>query len=354
MNRKIPRRRDLNQIPEELRPAVPIPRAERTEVIHSEMYQSIPSSSSGGNDFQLYSMKYSMENRNQVFNSSSSPNTSHELSSLLSSLSSQYSGILPTSSSAKELTMNGKSYVFVILRHISTSADNDLWISSYNSIRQYYTNKIIIIDDNSSMNTVNGRLDNTDIIYSDFAGAGETLPYYYFLMHRWADRMIFLHDTMSLYRSFHLNEIDTDVRFHWFFTNTDDLTASRLERFIPSLSHHNDLLPYLKQTDKWKACFGVGMIIDIHIVQHLEDKYKLFSTMVMMIRNRKDREMAERAMGIVLFHENLVSLSNVSNFGDILDYPWAFDSSIIDSKRGQYLLEQSSYQGAIMKRWRGR
>ena len=361
MNRGIPRRRDLSQIPEELRPPAPIPRVERTEVIHSELYQPIPSSSSpfGSDGSPFFSMKYSMDNHNQVFypassSSSSSSRSSSELSSLLSSLSTQYSGILPTPSTSKELSINDKSYIFVILRNIRDSADNDLWIACYNSIRQYYTNKIIIIDDNSAMNTVNGRLDNTDIIYSDFAGAGETLPYYYFLMHRWADRMIFLHDTMSLYRPFRPDEIDTNARFHWFFTNTDNLTVSRLEQFLPSLSRSNELLPYCKQPDKWKACFGVAMIIDLQIVEQLEEKYKLFSTMVMMIRNRKDREMAERALGIVLFHEKLISSTNCSNFGDILYHPWAFDSSVIDIKRAKYLVEQSGYQAAIMKLWRGR
>ena len=53
--------------------------------------------------------------------------------------------------SAFELKFRDKTYVFVILRHIRTTRDNDLWISSYNSIRKFYTNKIIIIDDNSNM-----------------------------------------------------------------------------------------------------------------------------------------------------------------------------------------------------------
>ena len=39
VNRHLPRRRDLHQIPEGLRPAPPIPRAERTEVLLSESYQ---------------------------------------------------------------------------------------------------------------------------------------------------------------------------------------------------------------------------------------------------------------------------------------------------------------------------
>jgi hypothetical protein len=174
------------------------------------------------------------------------------------------------------------------------------------------------------------------------------------MMHRWADRMIFFHDTMSLYRPFRSEEIDTTIRFHWYFTNTDDQAVSRMEQFLPSLANHKELMVYPKRPDQWRACFGVASVIDIEIVEQLEEKYKLFSTMVMMIRNRKDREMAERVLGMVLFHGKYLTMSDCSNFGDILDYPWAFDSTVADVKQGRYLLEQKGYQGAILKRWRGR
>jgi hypothetical protein len=41
-----------------------------------------------------------------------------------------------------------KNIVFVILRHVSNSQQN-YWIRCYESIRKFYENKIIIIDDNS-------------------------------------------------------------------------------------------------------------------------------------------------------------------------------------------------------------
>jgi hypothetical protein len=119
--------------------------------------------------------------------------------------------------SAFELTNNDKTYVFVILRHLRNIRDNDLWISSYNSIRKFYTNKIVIIDDNSSINTVDGKLVNAEVIRSEFNGAGEILPYYYFLKYKWADKMIFLHDSMFINRLFTQDELEGDVKFHWHF-----------------------------------------------------------------------------------------------------------------------------------------
>lgn len=359
-NRSQVRRRDLSQIPEELRPAAPVSRAERPEVVQSETYQtSFPDSGS----FSFFSPDAG--DRNPIYYPSAfgghpAPSSlrtlggtvSKELSALVSALPSTYSTVHPPHPEAKELKTGGKSYVFVLLRHIRHPSDNELWISSYNSIRRYYTNKIVIIDDNSQLNTVNGKLYETEIIPSDYAGAGETLPYYYFLMHRWADRMIFLHDTMFLYRPFKPEEVDTEGRFHWSFSNND--SEGRLRSFLPSLRNHKELAPLLSHPDQWRACFGVAMVVGLPVVEALEEKYKLFSTMVMMIRNRKDREMAERLVGLVFFHEGHVTLETCDTFGDILKYPNAFQSEWSNMSSARYQLEQAGYDSAIMKVWRGR
>ena len=360
-NRHLPRRRDLLQIPEGLRPPPPVPRAERTEVLLSETYQE-QESSLQDDGYPLFSSSAS-SSYNPVYypaapslpRSSTTRNTiPSTLTPLLSSLASHYSGVNPPHSEAKELTIGGKSYVFVLLRHIRIPSDNDLWISSYNSIRRYYTNKIIIIDDNSSLNTVNGKLYQTEILQSDYAGAGETLPYYYFLMYRWADRMIFVHDTMFLYRPFRVEEVDTDARFHWSFANKDSSIRVRMAQFLPSLRNHQSLLSAVDQPDTWRACFGVAMIVSLSVVEQIEEKYKLFSTMTMMIRNRKDREMAERLLGLVLFQEGVVTIETCSTFGDILKYPHAFESEWSNLATARYQLEQAGYDSALMKVWRGR
>lgn len=361
-NRHLPRRRDLLQIPEGLRPPPPVPRGERTEVLVSESYQ-IQETVSQEDGYPFFSPTTSSSSLNPVYYPAGPPlprttpsrNTvPSELAPLLSSLTSQYSGVTPPHPEAKELTVNGKSYVFILLRHIRKPSDNDLWISSYNSIRRYYTNKIVIIDDNSSLNTVNGKLYQTEILQSDFAGAGETLPYYYFLMHRWADRIIFLHDTMFLYRPFRVEEVDTDARFHWSFTDKDASIRTRLTQFLPSLRNHQGLLSLVDQPDTWRACFGVAMIIGLPVVEKIEEKYKLFSTMTMMIRNRRDRQMAERLLGLILFHEGIVTLETCSTFGDILKYPKAFESEWSNLSTARYQLEQAGYDSALMKVWRGR
>ena len=192
-NRHIPRRRDLSQIPELFRPII-VPRVERPEVILSESFQH--------------------EKQNEVIY----PESDWKLPSFSGYSKSDYStkGDFFTKASvfsvkrapAIELIHNEKTYVFVILRNIQKTSDNDLWLSCYHSIRQFYTNQIIIIDDNSTVNTVNGKLVNTEIIQSEFNGAGEILPYYYFNKEKWSDTMIFMHDSMVLHRLFTEDELD--------------------------------------------------------------------------------------------------------------------------------------------------
>lgn len=316
-NRHLPRKRDLSQIPPELRPH-PISRAEQPYVILSESFQIKPV--------------------NEVIYPIPEP----------SIIKTRKIENIPLS--ATLLTHENHSYVFVILRNIRHTKDNDLWISSYNSIRRFYTNPIKIIDDNSSINTFNGKLIDTEVIQSEWNGAGEILPYYYFMKHKWADRMIFIHDSMFLSRPFRDSELSDPVRFHWYFTNKKD--ERRYSSYLSILSHPDPLIEYSKNLSSWKGCFGATSIIDLDVVNALEEKYGMFSRLTMAIRTRPDREMFERIFGLILFYEGYVTDHQCSNFGDILRYPGAFESNIMNVETA--LHQVNNYDTAIVKIWRGR
>ena len=58
---------------------------------------------------------------------------------------------------------------FIILRHVNSELTNKYWIESYFSIRKYYNNKIIIIDDKSNKNFLTKiKLENFYIINYEF------------------------------------------------------------------------------------------------------------------------------------------------------------------------------------------
>jgi hypothetical protein len=334
-NKGVLRKRDISQIPEHLRPQI-VPRYARPEVIISESFQDVTS-----NEIILNSRKDEPKKISEpVVNPRQFVNKKIDTS---------------LNPSAFELRFREKSYIFVILRHLRTTRDNDLWISSYNSIRKLYTNKIIIIDDNSTINTVDGKLNNTEIIKSDFNGAGEILPYYYFLKYKWADRMIFLHDSMFMNRSFRDIELEGDIKFHWHFDNNGINDFRKISNFISMLTNNTELQAFATDTDvKWFGCFGATTICNLSTIEYLEQEYKIFSNLVLSIRTRKDREAFERVFGIVLYYEGIFDNEECSNFGNIFKYPGAFESQNNNMETATHILRQRNYDTAIIKVWRGR
>lgn len=326
-NRNIPRKRDLSQIPEELRPTI-IPRVQRPEVIISEMFHKMDDYKQDIKD---------KNDKNDAKNKEYINPRQHVTKKIDTSLKVH----------AYELYKDA-SYVFVILRNIRTVRDNDLWITAYNSIRKYYTNKIIIIDDNSRINTVDGKLLNTEIIKSEFNGAGEILPYYYFFNYKWADRMIFIHDSMFINREFTDSELEGNVKFHWHFN--ENKKDRKITQYISMLKNNKELQEYYNNPDsKWNGCFGAASIINLDNVIYLEEKYNIFSTLNLSIKTRTDREIFERVFGVVIYYEGMMS---DSNFGEIIKYPGAFESNSIEN--AAYILQQKNYNTAIIKIWRGR
>lgn len=343
-NRGIPRKRDISQIPADLRPQI-IPRAARPEVLASESFQEVTQ-----NEIIINSRINDVE----VTKNDSKKKTLEPAVNPRQYVTKKID--VAPSPSAFELRFKEKSYMFVILRHLRTTRDNDLWISSYNSIRKYYTNKIVIIDDNSSVNTVDGKLVNTEVIKGEFNGAGEILPYYYFLKYKWADRMIFLHDSMFINRPFRDTELEGDIKFHWHFDGGGINDFRQINNFISLLKNYAEIKAFANDPDtKWYGCFGATTICDLATIQYLEEEYGIFNGLVFAIRTRKDREAFERVFGIVLYYEGIFDVNDTcSNFGSIIKYPGAFESENGNYETAANILRQKGYNTAIIKVWRGR
>jgi len=343
-NRGIPRRRDLSQIPVEARPVI-LSRAERPEVILSESLQSKPVN-------EIIYPSSSSHSSSPFSSHSSSPFSSHSaLFDLLTPPPKKREQVFPH---AVELRHNDQSYVFVILRHLRTAQDNMLWTEAYQSIRTYYTNRIIIIDDNSQVNTFNGSLVNTEVLESEYRGAGEILPYYYFFQYKWADRMIILHDSMSLQRPFRPSELEGEIRFHWHFSMKEKAYHTKIALQFSSMRQHQGLLAFLNdESSQWRGCFGGAACVSYDAVEHLEKKYGFFSTLVLAIKTRKDREAFERMLGAVTFFEKMVEMETCSTFGDIIRYPGAFTENRNKEATARQI-QEANYDTAILKLWRGR
>ena len=79
---------------------------------------------------------------------------------------------------------------FIMIRNVTDSNSNELWIHCYHCIRKFYPlYPIIIIDDNSNYDFISTiHLTNTTIIDSSFKNKGLFLAYYYYLQYKFFDK----------------------------------------------------------------------------------------------------------------------------------------------------------------------
>ena len=243
-----------------------------------------------------------------------------------------------------------KTFAFVMTRCMRKEEHKKLWYICYKSIRQFYKNtKIIIIDDNSLLtdDRDSGAID-TVFIKSEFSGAGEILPYYYFLKQKWADKIIVLHDSMFLARKFTNIELSNPVKFLWHFSNHKWDDDELIEHKLKCLSNYDELINLNRQKDCWIGCFGVTSIIDWLTLDKLNNKYRL-EALVNHISNRDERMALERIFGLIMFNEKLVTQDACSLFGSILNYhnAWLATYDFMVSN-------MNLYPYAVLKTWNSR
>ena len=215
-------------------------------------------------------------------------------------------------------------YGFIILRHVKCAMTNIYWMKCYECIRRYYPeNKIMIIDDNSSKEFISTKqLQNTTIIYSEYPGRGELLPYIYYLKHKLFDTAIIIHDSVFINRY-----IDFSVEKYkilWEFEHDwDEITD---ETKLIKLLNGNELLEFYKEKQFWKGCFGGMVIISHEFLVSLNNKYN-FSILLDHILTRQNRMSFERVIACVLQknHKKQTLLGNIHNY-----CPWGITLQHVD------------------------
>ena len=254
----------------------------------------------------------------------------------------------------RQITWEGKeqnSKVFVILTHVKDERTASLWKKAHDSIRTFYpTDPIVLIDDNSPVPLSIEGLKNVTLIRSDYPGAGELLPYHYFLKYQWADRMIFMHDSMYLVRPFTEQELAPLVKFHWHFSDHTWDAETPIEELLEKLKNGDELTRF-KQNEQWDGCFGVASLIHITVLKDLAKHYGFPNRLKKIVNTRTQRMALERVFGILLAKEGYFRAQESSNFGVIHSFPFAFHTNVSEQ---DLELIPSYYPGAIIKTWHGR
>lgn len=244
---------------------------------------------------------------------------------------------------------DNNDFGFIILRHVNSETTSQYWIESYNCIRRYYNNKIIIIDDNSNYDFINNiHLINCEIIKSEFFGRGEILPYYYLYKHKFFKKCVIIHDSVFINKYIDFNNVQT-VRFIWHFTHHWDNENDEIE-LLNNLDNVKDIEEFYYEKDKWYGCFGLQTVIDYSFLEKIVIKYNLFK-LIDYITTREIRMNFERIFGLICFYENTNLFENVSLYGIIHHYiHWGYTyNSYIEDKKNDKLNHLD-----IIKVWSGR
>lgn len=244
------------------------------------------------------------------------------------------------------------NYGFIMVRHVNSEKTNNYWIECYNSIRKFYSNKIVIIDDNSDYNYI--KIDdkiniyNVEFVQSKYHARGEILGYYYFYKKHFFDKAVIIHDSVFIKKYIDFNKYE-HVRFIWHFTSPwFDETAEK--NMLLLLNNKEELQQYYYKRDLIHGCFGVQSVITYNFLSHLENKYDFFE-LIRFITNRTERMNLERIFALMCIHEYSNLSKEPSIFGAIHDYTrfgYSYEDYLKDLKNNNLKDKE------IIKVWTGR
>jgi hypothetical protein len=234
--------------------------------------------------------------------------------------------------------LHNMTFGFILTRYVHSVVTNKYWNECIKCIRRFYTEKIIVIDDNSNQEYVQAdfEYDNVEIVQSEFPQRGELLPYFYFHKYHYFDNAIILHDSVFIQKKINFNKLENmgmNVIPLWHFDKCKGENINNTRRIANYLSNNQNILIKIQNSTPftslqlnvnntnhdWYGCFGCQSFINYNFLTYLQNKYKLFN-LLHVVKKREDRCSLERIMGILFYIEYPKICSQSSIFGSIFNY----------------------------------
>jgi len=226
------------------------------------------------------------------------------------------------------------NYVFIILRHVTTNLTNsdEIWKECYKSIRLFYKNKIIIIDNNSDYSIIKNtiELENCEIINSSVFNSRLFSPFYELLKINF-NKGIIIHDGVIFKKFVDFDHFD-DVKFIWHFNMKQYDDVNLIEKQI-SVLKNNDILFNIFREKQFIGCMGGCLAITKNFLTNLEEKFKI-SNLVNVINNQEEAIAFERTISILCFSEKPNLIHDLSFEGETKYMIWGYRySDYINNKK---------------------
>ena len=209
------------------------------------------------------------------------------------------------------------SFGFIIPRCVKKEEHNNAWHTCYNTIRKYYTEPIIFIDDNSNKNIIKDiPMINTIVIESQFKGSAEMLPYYYYHLLKPFEKAVIMQDSMSFLKKFDFENYPLeDVIFLWDFTRNLNHHIDN-ERFMLNLLSKPELIQ-LYESKNWRGSLGGSSFITYKFLDMLQIKYNYLRWVNILNKDKKYRYSFERTFAVMCWYESKSLKEKTSINGDL-------------------------------------
>ena len=194
------------------------------------------------------------------------------------------------------------SFGFIFTRCVKIKEHNIVWKQCYESIRKFYKEPIIIINDNCIKELIeNIDFENTTIFDSEFNGSAEILPYYYFYKLKPFEKAIILQDSMFFQKRFDFQNYNLkDVLFLWEFTKFRNHFIE-YEKFLIHQTQSEELVN-LYESNIWKGSLGGTSFITYNFVELLQENYNFLRWIPYLSKGREYRHSFERVFAVMCWY----------------------------------------------------
>jgi len=214
--------------------------------------------------------------------------------------------------------------IFIMLRHITKNCLNseEIWKECYKSIRKFYKNKIIILDNNSDYSIVNNdlELENCEIINNPYYNTRLFAPFYH-LLNIDFNKAIIIHDGVIFQKFVDFNNFK-NVKFIWHFDIKQYDNIPHIKYQLNKLSN-NIILHEILIKQEFTGCMGCCLAIEKDFLLKIEDIYKL-SNLNNYINNQEDAIAFERTISIICFSLYPNLFNDLSFEGEIKYMVWGY------------------------------